>query len=102
MLDSKLPPPHTCSLKAKYDTAARLGPVLTAMRRMPALLRSRRKPAVDDIDETLVQGSWKPLVFGSPPPADGAIDRNAYVFCVTSPRDAQPPSSSQLRIDQPL
>mgnify|MGYP006171749549 CR=1 FL=1 len=32
----------------------------------------------DSVDETLVQGSWKRLVFGSPPPVDGAIDKHAY------------------------
>ncbi|MBJ7611391.1 MAG: DUF4158 domain-containing protein [Candidatus Dormibacteraeota bacterium] len=63
----------------EFGASAEADPVLAAMKRMPQLLRSRRKPTVDDIDETLVQGSWKRLVFA---PADGAIDRNAYVFCV--------------------
>ena len=65
-----------------FGASPEAAPVLAAMKRMPELLRSRRKPTIVDIDETLVQGSWKRLVFGSPPPADGAIDRNAYVFCV--------------------
>ncbi len=66
----------------EFGASAEAAPVLAAMKRMPALLRSRRKPTVAEIDETLVQGSWKRLVFGSPPPADGAIDQNAYVFCI--------------------
>ena len=66
----------------EFGATAEAAPVLAAMRRMPALLTSRRKPTVADIDETLVQGSWKRLVFGSPPAPDGAIDKNAYVFCV--------------------
>ena len=66
----------------EFGASAEAAPVLAAMRRMPALLRSRRKPTVSDIDKTLVQGSWKRLVFGSPRPVDGAIDKNAYVFCI--------------------
>jgi hypothetical protein len=66
----------------EFGATAEAAPVLAAMKRMPALLASRRKPTVADIDETLVHGSWKRLVFGSPPPVDGAIDRSSYVFCV--------------------
>ncbi|MDQ3642634.1 MAG: Tn3 family transposase [Actinomycetota bacterium] len=65
-----------------FGATAEAAPVLAAMQRMPVLLASRRKPTVADIDETLVQGSWKRLVFGSPPAAGGTIDKNAYVFCV--------------------
>ncbi len=66
----------------EFGSTAEAAPVLAAMQRMPALLRSRRTPTVDDIDEELVQGSWKRLVIGSPPRPGGAIDKNAYVFCV--------------------
>ena len=66
----------------EFAASAEAAPVLAAMRRMPALLGSRRKLTTADIDETLVNGSWKRLVFGSPPAPDGAIDKNAYVFCV--------------------
>ncbi len=66
----------------EFGATAEAAPVLAAMRRMPALLRSRRKPTVADIDETLVHGSWTRLVFGSPARPDGTIDKNAYVFCV--------------------
>jgi TnpA family transposase len=65
-----------------FGASAEAAPVLAAMRAMPALLGSRRRPTVADIDEALVQGSWKRLVFGSPPAPDGPIDKNAYVFCV--------------------
>lgn len=65
-----------------FGATAEAAQVLAAMQRMPVLLAIRRKPTVDDIDETLVQGSWKRLVFGRPPPVDGGIDKNAYVFCV--------------------
>ena len=30
----------------------------------------------------MVHGSWRRLVYGQPAPADGAVDRNAYAFCV--------------------
>jgi TnpA family transposase len=66
----------------EFGATAEAAPVLAAMRRMPALLGSRRKLSVADIDEALVQGSWKRLVFGSPPRPDGTVDKNAYVFCV--------------------
>ncbi len=49
----------------EFGASAEAAPVVVAMKRMPELLRSRRKPTVADIDETLVQGSWKRLVFGS-------------------------------------
>ena len=38
-----------------------------------------RSPAAD-IDHGLVSGPWKPLVFAEA--TGGAVDRNAYVFCV--------------------
>jgi hypothetical protein len=44
--------------------------------------RARRKLAVADIRAGLVTGSWKRLVFGSPPHRDGMAGKNAYVFCV--------------------
>jgi len=47
---------------------------------MPDLLRRRREVTAADIDGSLVHGSWRPLVFGSPPTA--AVEKNAYVFCV--------------------
>jgi len=55
--------------------------VLDEMKRMPALLRSRKLTSAD-VDGSLIHGSWKRLVFGAPPDADGTVDRNAYVFCV--------------------
>jgi hypothetical protein len=52
------------------------------MRELPALLGRRKKPTTADIRAGLVTGSWKRLVFGSPPPPAGTVDKNAYVFCV--------------------
>jgi len=63
-----------------FGASADAVPVLAAMQQMPDLLRRRRELTVQDIDESLVQGSWKRLVFGSPP--TGAVEKNAYVFCV--------------------
>jgi TnpA family transposase len=51
------------------------------MKAMPALLRARRQLNTDDIDTSLVRGSWRRLVFGHSAPA-AAIDKAAYVFCV--------------------
>jgi TnpA family transposase len=60
------------------------GPVLTALRSLPALLTSRTKPTVDDIHVhgEVVTGPWRRLVFGHPRSAGGTFDKNAYVFCV--------------------
>ncbi|MGH9008736.1 MAG: Tn3 family transposase [Acidimicrobiia bacterium] len=66
----------------EFGANAEAAPVLAAMQRMPDLLRSRRKLTVEDIDETLVSGSWRRLVFGRPPRPGGTVDKNAYVFCV--------------------
>jgi hypothetical protein len=57
-------------------------PVLGEMRRMPWLLDHRRKLKAQDIDDSLVRGSWRRLVYGQHATADGTVDRNAYVFCV--------------------
>ncbi|MGH9123882.1 MAG: Tn3 family transposase [Acidimicrobiales bacterium] len=65
-----------------FGATVEAAPVLAAMESMPDLLRSRRKPTFADIDETLVQGTWKRLVFAAAAAGDGQIDKNAYVFCV--------------------
>jgi TnpA family transposase len=65
-----------------FEGNAEATPVLAAMKAMPQLLRARHRLTVVDIDEALVHGSWKRLVFGAPPPADGAVDKDSYVFCV--------------------
>lgn len=63
-----------------FAASAEAAPVLAAMQQMPDLLRRRRELTTADIDESLVHGSWRRLVFGSPP-AD-TVEKNAYVFCV--------------------
>jgi TnpA family transposase len=64
----------------EFDATVEAAPVLAAMRQIPGLLRRRRKLTVAEIDESLVTGSWKRLVLGSPP--TGTVEKNAYVFCV--------------------
>ncbi len=51
-----------------------------------------------------LRGSWRRLVYGHPAPADGTIDKNAYVFCVLTQfhrqlirRDIYAPASSRWR-----
>lgn len=62
--------------------------VLAAMTKLPDVLayRTRQAPASlvpgDLIDEQVVPGPWKRLVFGHPAREDGTVDRNAYTFCV--------------------
>jgi TnpA family transposase len=79
-------------------------PVLREMRRMPWLLNHRRKLKASDIDDSLVRGSWRRLVYGQQATADGTVDRNAYVFCVLTQfhrhlkrRDVYAPRSSRWR-----
>ena len=55
--------------------------VLGEMKRMAELLRSRKLQTAD-VDGSLIHGSWKRLVFAAPGLPDGAVDKNAYVFCV--------------------
>ena len=79
-------------------------PLLREMRRMPWLLDHRRKLKASDIDDSLVHGSWRRLVYGQQAAADGTVDRNAYVFCVLTQfhrhlkrRDVYAPRSSRWR-----
>jgi hypothetical protein len=79
-------------------------PVLREMRRMPWLLDHRRKLKVADIDDSLVRGSWRRLVYGQPPAPEETVDKNAYVFCVLTQfhrhlkrRDIFAPGSSRWR-----
>jgi hypothetical protein len=47
--------------------------VLAEIRRMPQLL-DRRTLKRDDVEDRVVRGSWRRLVYGRPPAADGTID----------------------------
>lgn len=60
-----------------FGANAEAAPVLAAMQAVPRLLDGRRsrRPTAADIDPTLVTGSWKRLVYGSPRRPGGAIDR---------------------------
>jgi Tn3 transposase DDE domain len=57
-----------------------------------------------DINDSLVRGSWRRLVYGQHATADGTVDRNAYVFCVLTQfhrhlkrHDVYAPRSSRWR-----
>ena len=61
--------------------------VLAAMEVLPDVLAYRSRLAAPliparMIDETVVNGPWKRLVFGHPAHEDGAVNRHAYAFCV--------------------
>ena len=56
-------------------------PVLVAVRRLPELVGRRRVPA-EELDGTLVTGSWRRLVFSNPELPAGVADHRAYIFCV--------------------
>ena len=51
--------------------------VLAYRSRLPAPLIPRRM-----IEEQVVNGTWKRLVFGHPAREGGAVNRHAYTFCV--------------------
>ncbi|GGV57568.1 transposase [Streptomyces spectabilis] len=57
-------------------------PVVEALRELPKV-QARRKPGVEHIDTTLLDGAWKRLVLGNPELApNGIIDSKAWTFCV--------------------
>jgi hypothetical protein len=58
----------------EFGSNAEGAPVLEAMRRLPGLVARRRLNATD-IDDRLVHGSWRRLVYGRPAPADGRQER---------------------------
>ena len=56
-------------------------PVLAAVRRLPELVGRRRVDAAE-LDNGLVTGSWRRLVFANPELPAGVADHRGYVFCV--------------------
>ena len=70
-----------------FGATAEGAPVLAAMRALPDVLAYRGKlpaPLIPGrlIDEGVVNGPWRRLVFGHSAHADGAVSRHAYAFCV--------------------
>ncbi len=59
-------------------------PVIAALRALPRVLAYGKHAGTRHIEahKDLVSGSWRRLVYGSPGPGDGQIDRQAYTFCV--------------------
>ena len=56
-------------------------PVLAAVRSLPALVH-RKKVFSNELDATLITGSWRRLVFANPELPAGVADHRAYTFCV--------------------
>ena len=56
-------------------------PVLAAVHRLPGLV-GRRRVLADELDQTLVTGSWRRLVLANPELPAELADHRAYVFCV--------------------
>ena len=56
-------------------------PVLAALRSLPALVH-RKKVFSNELDATLITGSWRRLVFANPELPAGVADHRAYTFCV--------------------
>jgi hypothetical protein len=70
-----------------FGATAAGAPVLAAMRALPDVLAYRGKlpaPLIPGrlIDEGVVNGPWRRLVFGHPAHVGGAVSRHAYAFCV--------------------
>ncbi|MFI0192121.1 Tn3 family transposase [Streptomyces sp. NPDC017082] len=56
-------------------------PVLKARKSLPDLM-GRKKVGPDEIDTSLLAGSWRRLVLSAPHLEPGTVDWKAYVFCV--------------------
>ncbi|MEU1941797.1 Tn3 family transposase [Streptomyces sp. NPDC020125] len=56
-------------------------PVLKALKSLPDLM-GRKKVSPDEIDTSLLTGSWRRLVLSAPYLEAGTVDWKAYVFCV--------------------
>ncbi|MFH9677364.1 Tn3 family transposase [Streptomyces sp. NPDC017405] len=56
-------------------------PVLKALKSLPDLM-GRKKVGPDEIDTSLLAGSWRRLVLSAPHLEPGTVDWKAYVFCV--------------------
>ncbi|MDT0544905.1 Tn3 family transposase [Streptomyces lonegramiae] len=56
-------------------------PVLKALKSLPDLM-GRKKVSPDEIDTSLLTGSWRRLVLSAPHMEPGTVDWKAYVFCV--------------------
>ncbi|MBC9713484.1 Tn3 family transposase [Streptomyces sp. TRM66268-LWL] len=56
-------------------------PVLKALKTLPDLM-GRKKVGPDEIDTSLLVGSWRRLVLTAPHLEPGTVDWKAYVFCV--------------------
>ncbi|WP_331736650.1 Tn3 family transposase (plasmid) [Streptomyces canus] len=56
-------------------------PVLKALKSLPDLM-GRKKVSPDEIDTSLLTGSWRRLVLSAPHLEPGTVDWKAYVFCV--------------------
>jgi TnpA family transposase len=70
-----------------FGATAEGAPVLAAMRALPGVLAYRGKlpaPLIPGrlIDEGVVNGPWRRLVFGHPAHKGGEVSRHAYAFCV--------------------
>lgn len=56
-------------------------PVLAAVHHLQGLV-GRRRVLADELDQTLVTGSWRRLVLANPELPIGVADHRAYVFFV--------------------
>ena len=56
-------------------------PVLAAARSLPDLA-GRKRVRPDEVDGSLVTGSWRRLVFSAPDLPAGTVDHRAYALCV--------------------
>ncbi|MFD9514877.1 Tn3 family transposase [Streptomyces mirabilis] len=56
-------------------------PVVKALKQLPHLV-GRRKVAASEVDQQLVTGSWRRLVFANPDVEPGCVEKAAYSFCV--------------------
>ncbi|MGH1349024.1 MAG: Tn3 family transposase [Nannocystales bacterium] len=65
----------------EFTATAEGAPLLAAMKKLPSLF-GRKKVPREEVDETLLAGSWRHLVLRAPALEAGEVDWRAYVLCV--------------------
>lgn len=74
--------PFLCKLaEVPFGSTNQGAPVLAALRGLPDLI-GRKKVMANEIDDSMLIGSWRRLVLSAPHLDPGTADWRAYVFCV--------------------
>ncbi|MEV8634205.1 hypothetical protein AB0395_21375 [Streptosporangium sp. NPDC051023] len=72
--------PQLCEV-IQFGATAEGRPVLAALRTLPSLM-GRKRVTPEEINASLLIGSWRRLVLRAPHLQEGQVDWKAYAFCV--------------------